>query len=62
MLSSDDPIRETETWFVRNGLPGVRLGSTPFAGYHSAGDVPSVVEVAQLERAARITVAWLAGP
>lgn len=53
--------RSSDHWsFVRDGLPGVRLGSTPYAGYHSAGDVPSVVDAAQLRRAARTTVAWLA--
>ena len=45
--------------FVQEGLPGVRLGSTPYAGYHSAQDVPSVVDAAQLGRTARIVVAWL---
>ena len=53
--------RASDHWsFVRAGLPGVRLGSTPYAGYHSAGDVPSVVEPAQLRRTARIVLAWLA--
>ena len=53
--------RASDHWsFVRAGLPGVRLGSTPYAGYHSAGDVPAVVEPAQLRRTARIVVAWLA--
>ena len=53
--------RASDHWsFVRAGLPGVRLGSTPYAGYHSAGDVPAVVERAQLERVARTVVSWLA--
>jgi len=53
--------RASDPWsFVRAGLPGVRLGSTPYAGYHSAGDVPAVVERAQLQRTARTVVAWLA--
>jgi Iap family predicted aminopeptidase len=52
--------RSSDHWsFVRAGLPGVRLGSTPFAGYHSEADVPSVVEPAQLERTARTVLAWL---
>lgn len=55
--------RSSDHWsFVRDGLPGVRLGSTPYAGYHSAGDVPAVVDARQLSRAARTTVAWLRGP
>ena len=53
--------RASDHWsFVRAGLPGVRLGSTPYAGYHSAGDVPAVVDRAQLGRTARTVVAWLA--
>ena len=45
--------------FVRAGLPGVRLGSTSYAAYHSAEDVPAVVDPAQLERTARLVVSWL---
>ena len=45
--------------FVRQGLAGVRLGSTPFAGYHSPGDVPAVVSRAQLQRAVRTVTAWV---
>ncbi len=53
--------RSSDHWsFVRAGLPGARLGSTPYAGYHSAGDVPAVVSEAQLERVGRIVAAWLA--
>ena len=54
--------RASDHWsFVRAGLPGVRLGSTPYAGYHSAADVPAVVDRDQMERAARTVVAWLRG-
>jgi hypothetical protein len=52
--------RSSDHWsFAQAGLPGVRLGSTPYAAYHSAADVPRVVDPAQLERAARLVVAWL---
>ena len=56
-----DPLqRSSDHWsFVRAGLPGVRLGSTPYAGYHSAQDLPSVVDPRQLERTARLVVEWL---
>jgi Zn-dependent M28 family amino/carboxypeptidase len=55
--------RSSDHWsFVRAGLPAARLGSTPYAGYHSAGDVPSVVDPAQLERVGRLLLAWLAPP
>ena len=45
--------------FVDAGLPGVRLGGTSYAGYHNAGDVPSVINPAQLQRTARTVLAWL---
>ena len=58
---AEDDQRSSDHWsFVRAGLPGARLGSTPYAGYHSAGDVPAVVSAAQLERVGRTVVAWLA--
>jgi hypothetical protein len=57
----DPGQRSSDHWsFVRNGLPGARLGSTPYAGYHSAGDVVAVVERAQLERVGRLVLEWLA--
>jgi len=58
---ADPEQRSSDHWsFVREGLPGARLGSTPYAGYHDAGDVPSVVSPAQLERTGRLLLAWLA--
>ncbi len=52
--------RSSDHWsFVREGLPGVRLGSTPYAGYHSPDDVVAGVDPEQVTRAARIVVAWL---
>ena len=60
-VTAEGGQRSSDHWsFVRAGLPGARLGSTPYAGYHSAGDVPAVVSVAQLERVGRIVAAWLA--
>lgn len=57
----DPQQRSSDHWsFVRAGLPGVRLGSTPYAGYHSAADVPAVVDPAQLARTGRLVLAWLA--
>lgn len=53
--------RSSDHWsFVRAGLPGARLGSTPYAEYHSARDLPPVVQVAQLGRMARVLATWLA--
>lgn len=52
--------RSSDHWsFVREGLPGVRLGSTSYAAYHSVDDVPAVVDPGQLGRVARLVVAWL---
>ena len=45
--------------YERIGVTAARLGGTPYAGYHSAGDVVSVVEPAQLRRVGRIMWAWL---
>jgi hypothetical protein len=51
--------RSSDHWsFVERGMPGVRLGGTSYAGYHSPADVPSVVKPAQLRRTARLVVAW----
>jgi aminopeptidase YwaD len=53
--------RSSDHWqFVLAGLPAARIGSTPYAGYHSPQDTPDVVEPAQLERAGRLVLAWLA--
>ncbi len=46
--------------FADAGLPAARLGSTPYAAYHSAADVPSVVDPDQLLRVGRVIWAWLA--
>lgn len=45
--------------FVQEGMPGVRVGGTSYAGYHSPGDVPEVVGRAQLLRTARLVLAWI---
>lgn len=52
--------RSSDHWsFEKAGLPAARLGSTPYAGYHSERDRPSVVSRAQLDRVGRLTWAWL---
>ena len=59
--ATPDFNRTSDHWsYVRAGLPGVRLGSTPYAAYHSPADVPSVVDSAQLDRTGRLVLAWLA--
>lgn len=52
--------RSSDHWsFVRAGLPSARLGSTPYAAYHSAQDLPNVVNPAQLERMSKVVLSWL---
>jgi len=58
-----DLNQSSDHWqFVQAGMPGVRLGSTPYAAYHSAGDLPGVIKPEQLTRTGRLLLAWLAGP
>jgi Zn-dependent M28 family amino/carboxypeptidase len=45
--------------FARVGIPAARLGSVPYAAYHSAGDVPSVVDRGQLTRSGGVLWAWI---
>jgi hypothetical protein len=47
--------------FELAGEAAARLGSTPYAGYHSPGDVPSVVSPAQLTRTGRVAWGWVTG-
>jgi hypothetical protein len=47
--------------FADAGLPAARVGSTPYAAYHSAADVPAVVDRDQLGRVGRLLTAWLRG-
>ncbi len=45
--------------FERAGIAAARIGSVPYAQYHSAGDTPRVVDAQQLERSASVVWAWL---
>jgi Peptidase family M28 len=47
--------------FDKAGLPAARIGSTPYAEYHSAADRPRVVEPRQLTRVGRLMWEWLNG-
>jgi Zn-dependent M28 family amino/carboxypeptidase len=52
--------RSSDHWqFVLAGMPGIRLGSTPYAAYHSADDLPPVVSRTQLERTGRLVLSWV---
>ncbi|MGH3317689.1 MAG: M28 family metallopeptidase, partial [Nocardioidaceae bacterium] len=45
--------------FEKVGEPVARIGSTPYAGYHSAQDVPTVVNPAQIGRVGRVMWDWI---
>jgi Peptidase family M28 len=45
--------------FDKAGLPAARIGSTPYAEYHSAADLPGVVEPRQVTRVGRLMWEWL---
>lgn len=52
--------RASDHWsFEKAELPSARLGSVPYAAYHSAADVPSVVDPAQLDRVGQVVWSWL---
>ena len=52
--------RTSDHWsYAKVGVPAVRLGGIPYAGYHSRGDVPRVVDRRQLDRVGRTVWAWL---
>jgi Peptidase family M28 len=52
--------RSSDHWsFELAGLSAARIGSTPYAAYHSAGDRPQIVEPAQLDRVGRVLWQWL---
>jgi Iap family predicted aminopeptidase len=52
--------RSSDHWsYEKAGMPAVRIGSVPYAGYHSRRDVPSVVSRDQLDRVGRLIWAWL---
>ena len=45
--------------FAVAGIPAARLGSTDYDEYHSADDLPRVVDADQLGRVGRVLMAWL---
>lgn len=45
--------------FADAGLPAARVGGTSYAAYHSAADLPAVVDRAQLARVGRLLTAWI---
>jgi aminopeptidase S len=54
--------RTSDHWsYEKVGVPAVRLGSVPYAGYHSRRDLPDVVSRTQLDRVGRVAWSWLSG-
>lgn len=52
--------RASDHWsFEKAGVPAIRLGSIPYAGYHSAQDRPRFVDARQVRRVGRLMWAWL---
>ncbi len=45
--------------YTKAGIPAIRLGSIPYAGYHSPADTPDVVDRRQLRRVGAVMWAWL---
>jgi len=55
----DDNTTSDHWSFTKAGLPSARIGSIPYAGYHSTADVPSVVDETQIRRVGRIMWHWI---
>jgi Zn-dependent M28 family amino/carboxypeptidase len=55
----DDNASSDHWSFTKAGLPSARLGSIPYAGYHSAEDLPRMVDPTQLNRVGRTMWRWL---
>ena len=54
--------RTSDHWsYEKVGVPAVRLGSIPYAAYHSRRDLPNVVSRNQLDRVGRLAWSWLSG-
>jgi hypothetical protein len=45
--------------FEKADIPSARVGSVPYPAYHSAADLPDVVDPAQLDRVGTIVWTWL---
>lgn len=52
--------RSSDHWsFDKAGIAAARLGSVPFGAYHSARDVPRVIDPDQIGDVGRLTHAWI---
>ena len=48
--------------FELKGMGAARIGGVSYSAYHSAADLPRVVDPDQLDRVGQLTWAWLAPP
>jgi Zn-dependent M28 family amino/carboxypeptidase len=56
----DEQNRASDHWsFEKADIPAARIGSVPYAAYHSADDLPRVVDTRQLDRVGTIVWTWL---
>ena len=52
--------RTSDHWsFEKAGVAAARLGSVPYAAYHSSRDLPRVVDDRQLRRVALVVEEWV---
>lgn len=52
--------RSSDHWsFEKAGIAGARLGGVPYTAYHSARDLPGVIDPDQILKVGRLTNAWL---
>ena len=52
--------RASDHWsFEKASVPAARIGSTPYAAYHSSADLPPVVDTAQLQRVGAVASEWM---
>ena len=52
--------RASDHWsFEKADIPSARVGSVPYPAYHSAADLPEVVDPAQLNRIGAVVWTWL---
>jgi hypothetical protein len=47
--------------YEKVGVPAARIGSVPYAGYHTRGDLVSVIDRRQVDRVGQLIWTWLSG-
>jgi Iap family predicted aminopeptidase len=63
VATEDCETTSSDHWsYAKAGIPAVRIGGVPYAGYHSSEDTPEVINPNQLRRVSRVVRAWLERP